>query len=53
MYKYKKKKKVKVIWDILISLIKGKIDLTNLMTFCEAETGSGDCVSISMALVAC
>lgn len=40
MYKYKKKKKV--IWNIPISLTKGKFDLTNPMTFCEAGTGSGD-----------
>lgn len=35
MYKYKK------IGSILISLSKGKFDLTYLMT-CEAGTGSGD-----------
>lgn len=39
MNKYKKKKKV--IWNILISFTKGKFDLTNPMTLCEAGTGSG------------
>lgn len=40
MNKYKKK--TAVIGNILISLTKGKLDLTNLMIFCEAGTGSGD-----------
>lgn len=39
MYKYKKTKKV--TGNTLISLTKGKFDLTSLMTFCEEGTGSG------------
>lgn len=39
MYKYKKTKKV--TGNTLISLTKGKFDLTSLTTFCEEGTGSG------------
>lgn len=40
MFKHRKKKKV--IWNIKLAFPNDKLDLSNLMTFCEGVTGSVD-----------